>query len=82
MAMDHNHYSDILTKTAARLTENYQAEQQRKAHSKLVGALRSIPRDRRQAEAEAAIKRLAKQEVLEAKLKMLSGDDLDEVQID
>jgi hypothetical protein len=74
-------YEDILATTVARLTATYKAEQREKAQARLVGALRTIPPDQRACEAEAAIKRLAKQETLEAKLKALSADDLDKVQI-
>lgn len=76
--MNHN---DILAATVARLTATYRGEQREKAQARLVGALRAIPPDQRASEAEAAIKRLAKQETLEAKLKALSDDDLDKVDL-
>jgi hypothetical protein len=77
-AMNHK---QILAATVARRAATYRDVQRREAHARLVAALRTIPPELRASEAEAAIKRLAKQEALEAKLKALSDEDLDKVQI-
>ena len=74
-------HQDILTNTITRLTATYSAEEREKARGRLIGALRSIPPDQRAIAAETAIKRLAKQEVLEAKIKALSDEGLDRVEI-
>jgi hypothetical protein len=75
-AMDYEVYKSCI----ARLVAMQNAKEREKAQVRLVEALRTIPRDQRACEAELAIRRLAKQETLEAKHKAPS-DDLDKLDI-
>jgi hypothetical protein len=70
MSLDIKSYTD-------RLVQSYSEQRRAEAHSRLVAALRTIPPDMRQSEAQAAIKRLARQELVEIKIKNLSDDELD-----
>jgi hypothetical protein len=71
---------EIYASTVARLTAHFEGQQAERARQRLVGALRSSPPDR-SAEAERAIRRLARHEVIEAKIKALSDDDLDQISV-
>jgi hypothetical protein len=70
MSLDIKSYTD-------RLVQSYSEQRRAEAHSRLVAALRTIPPDMRESEAKAAIKRLARQELVEIKIKNLSEDELD-----
>jgi hypothetical protein len=72
---------EIYASTVARLTAHFEGQRAERARQRLAGVLRSIPPDQRSAEAERAIRRLARQEVIEAKIKALSDDDLDQISV-
>jgi hypothetical protein len=74
-------HDDILAETVARVTASFGERERQAAQNRLIAALRYFPPGQRAHAAEAAVNRLAKQEVLEAKIKALSDEDLDKVQI-